>query len=83
MNYYRLYYVKGGHFAGFDGFSADDDVLALRQAEGIAETRHAELWCGKRKVKILNRELGTADDQIPSSRSQRDGGRERGQPDEH
>lgn len=54
MNYYRLYYVKGGHFAGFDGFSAEDDVAAVRQTEKLAEGRHAELWCGKRKVKILN-----------------------------
>ena len=54
MNYYRLYYVKGGHFAGFDGFSADDDVTAVREAETLAEARHAELWCGKRKVRTFN-----------------------------
>ena len=54
MNYYRIYYVKGGHFAGFDGFSAEDDVDAVRQAHNFAEKRHAELWCGKRKVKTFN-----------------------------
>lgn len=54
MNYYRVYYVKGGHFAGFDGFSAEDDVEAVRQAQNFAEERHAELWCGKRKVRIFN-----------------------------
>jgi hypothetical protein len=54
VSYYRVYYVKGGHFAGFDGFSAEDDVEAVRQAHGFAEERHAELWCGKRKVKIFN-----------------------------
>ena len=54
MNYYRVYYVKDGHFAGFDGFSAEDDADAVRQANDFAEDRHAELWCGKRKVKTLN-----------------------------
>jgi hypothetical protein len=54
VNYYRIYYVKGGHFAGFDGFSAEDDVDAVRQALNLAEERHAELWCGKRKVKTFN-----------------------------
>jgi hypothetical protein len=54
LNYYRLYYVKGGHFAGFDGFSADDDVQAVHQAQEVAGDRHAELWCGKRKVKTFN-----------------------------
>ena len=54
MNYYRIYYVKRGHFAGFDAFSAEDDVEAVRQAQNLAEDRHAELWCEKRKVKTFN-----------------------------
>jgi hypothetical protein len=54
VNYYRLYYIKNGHFAGFDGFSADDDDDAMRQAEGLSDSRQSELWCGKRKLKVLN-----------------------------
>jgi hypothetical protein len=65
VNYYRLYYVKGGHFAGFDGFSAEDDVDAVRQAEILAEGRHAELWCGKRKVRTFNASADAAAAPIP------------------
>ena len=66
MTYYRIYYVRGGHFAGFDGFSAEDDVDAVRQAHDFAEERHAELWCGKRKVKTFNGEPGATSPDAPS-----------------
>jgi hypothetical protein len=51
MPYYRLYHVRGGHFAGVDDFEADDDVAAVRQAVQLDAAATAELWCGKRKIK--------------------------------
>jgi len=53
MPYYRLYHVKGDHFAGVDDFEADDDVHAVRHAAGLGGTVTAELWCGKRKIKTF------------------------------
>jgi hypothetical protein len=53
MPYYRLYHVKQDHFAGVDDFEADDDVQACRHAETLNGTATAELWCGKRKIKVF------------------------------
>ena len=54
MAYYRLYHIKGAHFAGFDEIEAADDVTAVREAERLKKTGHAELWCGGRKIKRLS-----------------------------
>ena len=53
MPYYRLYHVKQDHFAGVDDFEAEDDVQACRHAETLNGTATAELWSGKRKIKVF------------------------------
>ena len=53
MPYYRLYHVKQDHFAGVDDFEAVDDVQACRHAETLNGPATAELWCGKRKIKVF------------------------------
>jgi hypothetical protein len=54
MPYYRLYHVERDHFAGVDDFEADDDVQAVRHAETLNGSATAELWCGKRKIKLFH-----------------------------
>lgn len=54
MPYYRLYHVRHGRFARANEIDAEDDVAAVRQARGLVEDDPAELWCGERKVTILN-----------------------------
>jgi hypothetical protein len=49
--YYRLYFLdRRGRFGRVEGFAAQDDAIAIRQAEGHGETVK-ELWCGGRRVK--------------------------------
>lgn len=61
MPFYRLYHVKGGRFEGVDDFEADDDVQAVRHAETLNGTSIAELWSGKRKIKVFQ----PASDELP------------------
>lgn len=53
MAYYRLYRLAepGGKFVGFEEFDAEDDDVAVAQAEAFAGPQALELWCGKRKVR--------------------------------
>jgi hypothetical protein len=55
VGYYRLYLLDGpgGRFVGFEEIEAADDAAALKAAEALPGTQHRELWCGKRKVKML------------------------------
>jgi len=53
MPYYRLYHIEKDHFAGVDDFEADDDVRAIRHARTLNGTSTAELWSGKRKIKLF------------------------------
>jgi hypothetical protein len=54
--YYRLYLIKNDHFAGVDAFEAEDDVQAVRQAGILGGRAAAELWSGKRRVKLFSPE---------------------------
>lgn len=56
MPCYRLYHVRNDHFAGVDEFEAADDVTAVRHADKLDRPATAELWCGKRKVKLFRPE---------------------------
>jgi hypothetical protein len=53
MGYYRLYRLAepGGKFVGFEEIEAEDDAVAVAQAEAFAGAQALELWCGKRKVR--------------------------------
>lgn len=53
MSYYRLYLLSGpnGRFVGFEEFEANDDVEAVRIAEGHVGAQPLELWSGKRHVR--------------------------------
>jgi len=53
VGYYRLYLLAepGGKFVGFEEIEAEDDVEAVRIAEGHVGPQALELWCGKRKVR--------------------------------
>jgi len=53
MAYYRLYHISDAHFCRVEEFYADDDAQAVREAVASLETGAAELWCGKRRVKIF------------------------------
>ena len=51
MPYYRLYFLDHrGRFGLLDAFPAEDDAIAIRQADSHAEAVK-ELWCGGRRVK--------------------------------
>jgi len=54
MAYCRLYHIKQDRFARVDDFEAEDDVAAVRHAETLNGTAFAELWCGKRKIKLFS-----------------------------
>ena len=58
MPYYRLYHVKDDHFAGVDDFEAEDDVQACRHAQTLNGSSTAELWSGKRKIKVFEPQAG-------------------------
>jgi hypothetical protein len=51
MAYYRLYFVRDGHFVRFEEILAEDDVQAVRTAGSSAGALGLELWCGRRRVK--------------------------------
>ena len=51
MAYYRLYFVRDGHFVRCEEILADDDGEALRAAGARAGPLDLELWCGRRRVK--------------------------------
>ena len=55
VGYYRLYLLAepGGKFVGFEEIEAEDDVEAVRVAEGHIGPKALELWCGKRKVRTF------------------------------
>lgn len=55
VSYYRLYVLSApdGRFVGFEEIEAQDDVEAVRRAEGFAGDRPLELWCGARKVRSI------------------------------
>lgn len=51
MPYYRLYFLdRRGRFGRVEGFAAEDDPGAIRQAEKHGDAVK-ELWCGGRRVK--------------------------------
>lgn len=54
MPNYRLHHIKQDHFAGVDDFEADDDVQACRHAGRLNGSGTAELWSGRRKIKVFN-----------------------------
>lgn len=54
MANYRLYHIKGAHFAGFDEFEAANDAQAIAKAEGINGEGSAELWHAGHKIKRLS-----------------------------
>ena len=53
MTYYRLYFMAGAHVVNADGFEADDDREAIRQAEQQADRYSVELWRGRRKMGLF------------------------------
>jgi hypothetical protein len=55
VGYYRLYLLAepGGTFVGFEEFEAQDDIEAVRVAEGHVGAQALELWCGKRKIRTF------------------------------
>lgn len=53
MAYYRLYHIKGAHFAGFDEIEAVNDAQAIVAAERLTGAGTAELWCGGHKIKRI------------------------------
>lgn len=55
LAYYRLYVLAEaeGKFVGFEEIEAEDDVEAVRAAEGHVGDQPLELWCGKRKVRAF------------------------------
>ena len=62
LPYYRLYHVRNDHFAGVDEFQAADDAEAIRHAETLGGSSTAELWSGKRKVKLFKARQGGRQD---------------------
>lgn len=50
MAYYRLYFLRDGHFVRFEEIEAEDDVRAVRAASAQVGAQAMELWCGRRKV---------------------------------
>ncbi len=68
MAYYRLYHVSDGHFCRVEEIDAQDDPQAVGQAASSLDTGAAELWCGRRRVKIFG--------QQSESRSRRTGSAE-------
>lgn len=60
MPYYRLYFIDGrGHFGRVEGFAAEDDDNAIRQAELHGDVVK-ELWCGGRRIRQWGRALEQA-----------------------
>ncbi len=60
MAYYRLYFVRDGHFVRFEEILADDDLDAVRLAGASAGSLGLELWCGRRRVKTFPAMKATA-----------------------
>ena len=52
MAYYRLYFLDGfGHIQQFREFEADEDAVAIEQADEWRTLAGMELWSERRKVR--------------------------------
>lgn len=58
---FRIFYMDGrtGHITGSHDFVADDDLDAIRRAEGYRTEGSMELWSGERRIKHWNAEGGS------------------------
>lgn len=62
MAYYRLYHIRGAHFARSEEIEAADDRRAIDEAERRSGRGSAELWRGGFKVKRISpRQQGAAE----------------------
>ena len=50
MAYYRLYHRRNGHIFGVEELWAEDDLRAVRLAQGKLGGDFADLWCGARRI---------------------------------
>jgi hypothetical protein len=50
---YRLYHVRNGRFRRFDEIAAAGDAEAIAKAADLVRADPAELWCGARKVGLI------------------------------
>jgi hypothetical protein len=53
MPSYRLFFFKKDHIVDATNFTATDDAVAIRMAEGIRGSLAAELWLAARKVEAF------------------------------
>lgn len=51
MAFYRLFFVRDGHFVRCEEILADGDAVARQIAGSRVGGLDLELWCGRRRVK--------------------------------
>ena len=51
MMSYRIYFVRGQNFVGFEDLVAEDDVQAVRAVAERSGEQACELWCGAKRIK--------------------------------
>ena len=51
---YRVRYFEPVDAPAADEFAADNDIQAVRQATRLAGSKASELWCGNRRIIVLN-----------------------------
>ena len=61
MPRYRLHFFKSNHIVDATHFTATDDAMAIRMAEGIRGSLAAELWLDAHKVAAFSDVTETTD----------------------